>query len=187
MRHDLQAQSLLQAEEAVMQQRQAYESLDHELAQALQSLSSLQNKHDAQAQSHSRQVLLLKEDIESGRQHISTVDSDLLSTIAKATAAEERVMALNETVQNLQIQLQSKTEQAESLQSNLLEKASEHDALVVELQTSSNQCQQLSEGLQQTEEALTAKSAELEDVSKCLASRDAEKVRQQMLNVCCLR
>ena len=176
----LQAQSLLQAESAVVQQRQAYEALDNDLAQALEDLSLLQSKHDAQAQSSSKQILLLEKDIESRKLHITTVESELTGTSAKAKAAEEHVVSLIETIDNLHKQSQTKTEQADSLQSELLAKTSEHDALMDTLHTSTERCQSLSKALQQTEEALKAKCTELGHASERLTSQDAEQVRQSI-------
>ncbi len=172
-----QAKDLHEAEVSVAEHRQAGESLKAELSKTLHDLSALQTSHAAQTNQYSKQISAQGEEIQAARLHIITIESDLKDTLARASTAEETVVLLNHTIDDLKTQLHAGSEQAESLRSDLLAKVAEHNALVEEHRISLERCHELSASLQQSEDALQAKVAELEQV---MSSLEAERV----LKVC---
>ena len=143
----------------------------------MHDLSALQTSHAAQTNQYIKQISGQEEEIQAARLHIITVESDLKDTLARASTAEETVVLLNHTIDDLKIQLRAGSEQAESLRSDLLAKVAEHDALIEEHRTSLDRCHELSASLQQSEEALQAKVADFDQV---VSSLEAER----LLKVC---
>ena len=156
--------------------RQVGESLKAELSKTLHELSALQTSHAAQTNQYSKQISGQEEEIQAARLHIITVESDLKDALATASTAEETVVLLHGTINDLKTQLQAGSEQAESLRSDLLAKVAEHDALVEEHRMSLERCHELSASLLQSEEALQAKVADFEQVVNNLEAERVLKV-----------
>lgn len=157
--------------------RQVGESLKAELSKTLHDLSALQISHAAQTNQYNKQISGYEEEIQAARLHIITIESDLKANLARASTAEETVVLLNHTIDDLKTQLHAGSEQAESLRSDLLAKLAEHDALVEEHRMSLERCHELSASLQQSDEALQAKIADFDQV---VSSLEAER----LLKVC---
>lgn len=138
----------------------------------MHDLSALQTSHAAQTNQYIKQISGQEVEIQAARLHIITVESDL----ARASTAEETVVLLNHTIDDLKIQLRAGSEQAESLRSDLLAKVAEHDALIEEHRTSLDRCHELSASLQQSEEALQAKVADFEQAVSSLQAETVLKV-----------
>ncbi len=155
--------------------RQVGESLKAELSKTLHDLSALQISHAAQTNQYNKQISGYEEEIQAARLHIITIESDLKANLARA--AEETVVLLKHTIDDLKTQLHAGSEQAESLRSDLLAKLAEHDALVEEHRMSLERCHELSASLQQSDEALQAKVADFDQV---VSSLEAER----LLKVC---
>ncbi len=157
--------------------RQVGESLKAELSKTLHDLSALQTSHAAQTSQYNKQISGQEEEIQAARLHIITIESNLKDTLARASTAEETVVLLNHTIDDLKTQLRAGSEQAESLRSDLLAKVAEHDALIEEHRLSLDRCHELSVSLQQSEEALQAKVADFEQAVSSLEAETVLKVR----------
>lgn len=157
--------------------RQVGESLKAELSKTLHDLSALQTSHAAQTNQYNKQISGHAEEVQAARLHIITIESDLKDTLARASTAEDTVVLLNHTIDDLKTQLHDGSEQAASLRSDLLAKVAEHDAVVEEHRMSLDRCHELSANLKQSEEALQAKVADFELV---VSSLEAER----LLKVC---
>ncbi|DBA86145.1 TPA: hypothetical protein ACH3X1_005657 [Trebouxia sp. C0004] len=173
------AQGLHEAEVSVAEHRQVGESLKAELSKTLHDLSALQTSHATQTNQYSKQISGQEKEIQAARLHIINVESDLKNTLARASTAEETVVLLNHTIDDLKTQLRAGSEQAESLTSDLLAKVAEHNALIEEHRMSLNRCQKLSASLQQSEEALQAKVA---DFKQAVSSLEAEILLKENLS-----
>ncbi|KAA6418625.1 MAG: hypothetical protein FRX49_11450, partial [Trebouxia sp. A1-2] len=172
------AKELDEAERSVAEHRQVGESLKAELSKTLHDLSALQTSHAAQTNQYNKQVSEQEEKIQAARLHIVTVESDVKDTLARASTAEETVVLLNHTIDDLKTQLHVGSEQTESLRSDLLAKVAQHNALVEEHRMSLERCHELSTSLQQSEEALQAKVADFE---QAVSSLEAQTVLKESL------
>ena len=156
--------------------RQVGESLKDELSKTLHDLSALHTSHADQTNLYNKQISGQEDEIQAAWLHIITIESDLKATLARASTAEETVVLLSHTINDLKTQLHAGSQQAESLRSDLLAKAAEHDALVEEHRMSLERCHELSASLQQSEEALQAKVADFEQVVSTLEAERVLKV-----------